>query len=290
MGAPDDYPDKPDEHRRRGRPSPEQPRSMSSRQPPLLEPGKLRPLPGALSCGSRPQASRKAPQRWVHVPLITAGSILLLGGVSLTLTGCGSSPVSLAAAAPTSSAAAQVTDPNGQTCASLDSSGYCPGDDPSTTDPNGQTCASLDSSGYCPGDDPAPSSAAPSMTKQTDTIVFKVEGSGYPSVQYGTDSSDNNPSGGYGPLGDGNLLPWTASMTYDSSALYYYVSAQLQGSGDISDSVTEVVETWCSDGTNKTESFPLAKGQASGGYGIANAEYTGGGTGNATQAESDAGC
>jgi hypothetical protein len=105
-----------------------------------------------------------------------------------------------------------------------------------------------------------------------------------------TDSSENNPSGGYGPLGDGNALPWTASMSYDPSALYYYISAQLEGSGDISDSVTEVVETWCSNGTNKTESFPLANGQASGGYGIASAGYTGDDTGNAVQAESDAGC
>jgi hypothetical protein len=240
-------------------------------------------------------ASRKALRRWMRVLLVTAGSVLLLG-VTLPLAGCDSSspsPTAVAqtAAAPTSSVAAQVTDPLGGTCTSLDSSGYCPGDDPTTvTDPNGQSCASLDSAGYCPGDDPSPSAAAPTMTKQTDTIVFKVEGSGYPSIQYGTDSSDNNPSGGYGPLGDGNPLPWTASAPYDSSALYYYVSAQLEGSGDISDSVTEVVETWCSDGTHHTESFPLASGQASGGYAIASAEYTGGDTGNAGQAESDAGC
>ena len=50
--------------------------------------------------------------------------------------------------------AAQVTDPNGQSCAALDGLGYCPGDDP--TDPNGQSCAALDSLGYCPGDDPTP--------------------------------------------------------------------------------------------------------------------------------------
>jgi hypothetical protein len=50
-----------------------------------------------------------------------------------------------------------------------------------------------------------------------------------------------------------------------------------------------VVTTDCSNGTH-TESFPLANGSASGGYGIAQAEYTGGDTGNTTQAESDAGC
>jgi hypothetical protein len=133
-------------------------------------------------------------------------------------------------------------------------------------------------------------SPAPTMTRQTDVVVFRVSGSGYPSIQYGTDSNNNSPPGGYGPLGNGNALPWSGSVTYDSSALYYYVSAQLQGYGDISDSVTEVITTYCSDGSHKTESFSLASGHASGGYNIALAEYAGGDTGNAQQAESDAGC
>lgn len=133
---------------------------------------------------------------------------------------------------------------------------------------------------------------APTMTKQTDTVVFRVQGSGYPSIQYGTDSDNNQAQGGYGPLGDGNALPWTASMTYNPNALYYVVSAQLEGSGNITDTVTEVITTYCSDGTHKTESFPLASGHASGGYAIASAQYNsmGIGTGNAQQAESDAGC
>jgi hypothetical protein len=138
---------------------------------------------------------------------------------------------------------------------------------------------------------PSPSAApAPTMTRQTDTVLFKVSGSGYPSIQYGSDNNSNSPPGGYGPLGDGNALPWSASLTYDSGALYYAVSAQLEGYGNISDSVTEVITTSCSDGSHKTESFPLASGHASGGYTIAQAEYAGGDTGNATQAESDAGC
>ena len=136
----------------------------------------------------------------------------------------------------------------------------------------------------------SPSAApAPTMTRQVDTVVFKVSGSGYPSVQYGSDSNNNDAPGGYGPLGNGVALPWSESLMYDPSALYYAVSAQLQGYGDISDSVTEVITTYCSDGSSKTESFPLASGQASGGYAIAQAEYTGGDTGNAAQAESDAG-
>jgi hypothetical protein len=120
--------------------------------------------------------------------------------------------------------------------------------------------------------------------------VFKVTGTGYPSIQYGTDSDSRSPAGGYGPLGDGAALPWNAALAYDPDALYYAVTAQLEGSGDISDSVTEVVTTYCSDGTKHAESFPLASGQASGGYNIARAEYAGGDTGNAGQAESDAGC
>jgi hypothetical protein len=81
-------------------------------------------------------------------------------------------------------------------------------------------------------------------------------------------------------------------MSYDPGALYYAVTAQLEGSGSIQDSVTEVVTAWCSGSNPKTESFPLASGSASGGYGIARAEYVGvgGDTGNASQAESDAGC
>ena len=158
------------------------------------------------------------------------------------------------------------------------------------TDPNGKTCPALDSAGYCPGDNPPPPTPTPTMKSQTDTIVFAVTGSGYPSIQYGTDSNNNQASGGYGPLGDGNALPWSASLPYNPSALYYAVTAQLEGYGDISDSVTEVITTYCSNGTHKTESFPLASGHASGGYAIATAEYAGGNTGNSAQAESDAGC
>jgi hypothetical protein len=136
---------------------------------------------------------------------------------------------------------------------------------------------------------PAPS-AEPTMTRQSDDIVVRVEGSGDPSIQYGSDSDSRSPVGGYGPLGDGNPLPWKGTVDYQPNALYYAITAQLEGSGDISDSVTEFVTTWCSDGSKHAESFPLASGHASGGYNIARAEYTGGDTGNATQAESDAGC
>jgi hypothetical protein len=51
-----------------------------------------------------------------------------------------------------------------------------------------------------------------------------------------------------------------------------------------------VVSTYCSDGSHHAESFPPASGHASIGYNIAQVEYAGGDTGNAQQAESDAGC
>ena len=95
------------------------------------------------------------------------------------------------------------------------------------------------------------------------------------------------------PLGSASAEPQSQSnrpRPGQPNALYYAVTAQLEGSGDVSDSVTEVVTTWCSDGHKHAESFPLASGPASGGYNIARAEYAGGDTGNATQAESDAGC
>jgi hypothetical protein len=50
---------------------------------------------------------------------------------------------------------------------------------------------------------------------------------------------------------------------------------------DISDSVNEVITTYCSDGSHTTESFPLASGHCQ-------AEYSNSGS-NAQQAESDAG-
>ena len=221
----------------------------------------------------------KPPRR---LALIAGG----LGALAL-IAACGSSSIPSA-----SSAAPQVTDPAGNVCLALDAAGYCPGDDPTAaaqvTDPSGITCTSLDSQGYCPGDDPAP--AAPTMIRQTDTVVFKVSGNGFPSIQYGTDSSNNQVPGGNGPLGDGVALPWSATMPYDSNALYYAVTAQLEGYGAVSDSVTEVITTKCSGQPAKTESFSLASGNASGGYAIAQAEYAGGDTGNAMQAESDAGC
>lgn len=77
-------------------------------------------------------------------------------------------------------------------------------------------------------------------------VVFKVWGSAPSGVNttYGSDS-DNR---------DGSGLPMTRTLTVNDDALYYSVSAQLQGGGDINCSVTVGGET--------------KKGHASGGYNI----------------------
>lgn len=203
------------------------------------------------------------------------------------LAGCGSSsPPKAAASTATAQTPKSFTDQNGYACSAsqvtiYDGFRHCP-EDPAASGP-----ASPSAPPSASASQPAP---APTMTRQADKVVFKVWGSGYPSIQYGSDSDNNSARGAYGPLGDGNALPWKASLAYDPSALYYAVSAQLEGYGNIRDSVTEVITTYCSDGSHHTEIFPLASGHASGGYAIAQAEYAGGDTGNATQAESDAGC
>lgn len=85
-------------------------------------------------------------------------------------------------------------------------------------------------------------------------VVFKVWGSA-PSgaeVTYGSDSDSRQGSG----------LPMTKTLTLNDEALYYQVSAQLMGGGDINCSVTV---------NGKTK-----KGHASGGYNICTAQLNGG--------------
>lgn len=98
-----------------------------------------------------------------------------------------------------------------------------------------------------PADDKAPAGK----------VVFKVWGSA-PSgvdVNYGSDSDSRQGAG----------LPMTKTLKLDSEALYYNVSAQLQGGGDINCSVTV-------NGQSK-------KGHASGNYNICSAQLNGGITG-----------
>lgn len=108
---------------------------------------------------------------------------------------------------------------------------------------------------------------------RTDRIVYTVTGTGYPSVQYGSDSNTVDVPGGYGPLGDGVALPFTASQRNDPNALYFAVSAQLEGGGDITATVTEVQTTVYKDGHSVRHVTRLAHAHAAGGYAIANAQY-----------------
>jgi hypothetical protein len=111
---------------------------------------------------------------------------------------------------------------------------------------------------------------------RTDRIVYTVTGSGYPSVQYGSDSNTVDVPGGYGPLGDGVALPFSASQRPDGNALYYDVTAQLEGGGDIAATVTEVRTTVYKDGHSVEHTTQLAHAHAAGGYAIANAESVSG--------------
>ncbi|MER5945555.1 hypothetical protein ABT127_05795 [Streptomyces sp. NPDC001904] len=89
-------------------------------------------------------------------------------------------------------------------------------------------------------------------------VVFKVWGSAPSGVSttYGSDSDNRNGAG----------LPMTKTLSVEDDALYFHVSAQLQGGGDINCSVTV-------DGHTK-------KGHASGGYNICmaqvNSDFSGG--------------
>jgi hypothetical protein len=133
----------------------------------------------------------------------------------------------------------QQTDPNGQQCASLDSQGYCPGDDPQQTDPNGNTCASLDSQGYCPGHDPQP-----------DKVTFIVSGS-YASVTYGPAGSNYTGS-----------VPMDVTETIPGQPpIYYAIDAQLQGGGTVSCKIEVNGQT-------------ISQGTAQGGYNIATCEIS----------------
>ena len=71
------------------------------------------------------------------------------------------------------------------------------------------------------------------MTRQTDVIVFRVSGTGYPTIQYGSDSNSND-------LPNGTALPWSGTVTYNPAPCTTRFPRSSRGYGDISDSVTEV--------------------------------------------------
>ncbi|MFD7603099.1 MmpS family transport accessory protein [Streptomyces mirabilis] len=104
---------------------------------------------------------------------------------------------------------------------------------------------------------PAAAKATPKKAEPAapaDKVVFKVWGSAPAGVDitYGSDSDNLQGRG----------LPMTKTLTLKDDAMYYNVTAQLQGGGDIHCSVTV-------DGKTKS-------GHASGGYNICNAQLSGG--------------
>jgi hypothetical protein len=117
-----------------------------------------------------------------------------------------------------------------------------------------------------------PAAGPITVTRTTTRVVFKVWGTGTPSIMYGSDSDNLSPSGNLGPLGDGNALPWKATMPYRDGALYYMVNAQLEGGGDIRCSVGIRVTDYYSDGTHISRGKVVERGHAIGGYNICDAQ------------------
>jgi hypothetical protein len=122
----------------------------------------------------------------------------------------------------------------------------------------------------------ATASAAPAVTvtRTVTKIVFRVTGSAPDgaNITYGSDSNNISPPGTLGVLGNGTPLPFAASLRYHTSALYYDVDAQLQGSGNIRCSVSAKVTRYWSDGTHLTRSKIIARGHAENGYNICDAQ------------------
>ena len=105
--------------------------------------------------------------------------------------------------------------------------------------------------------------ATPSVNPAT-KVTFIVTGQGNPSITYGSDSDNRDGGGQLGQMGDGNALPWSRSLTFSGDALYYSISAQLEGGGDIS---CKIVVTGPGD-----EPLTVASGHASGSYNICSAQ------------------
>lgn len=109
-----------------------------------------------------------------------------------------------------------------------------------------------------------PAVAASSAPPAVVTVHFSVTGTGAPSITYGSDSDNRTPPGTAGPLGDGVPLPWHGHLRFDAAAQYYDISAQLEGSGNIS------CRIWITAPGYQT--LTVARGHASGGYNICDAQ------------------
>lgn len=110
---------------------------------------------------------------------------------------------------------------------------------------------------------PAVAATTPTASPPT-TVTFTVTGTGDPSITYGTDSDNRDGGGTAGTLGDGNTLPWTRSLSFDGTAQYYFIDAQLEGTGDIS---CKIVVTGPGD-----QPLTVSSGHAAGSYNICSAQ------------------
>ena len=109
------------------------------------------------------------------------------------------------------------------------------------------------------------------MTSVTKRIVFAVSGSAPDGVDitYGSDSINDSPPGNGGTT---ISLPWSGHLRYNSNALYYDVTAQLQGGGHLNCGVYVEVINHYSDGTQAKAEKRIAHGSASGSFNICDAE------------------
>jgi hypothetical protein len=116
--------------------------------------------------------------------------------------------------------------------------------------------------------------APPHVKWTAKRIVFRVRGyapSGV-SITYGSDSDNRSPQGGMGPLGDGTAVPWEASVKYHADDLYYSLTAQLEGGGNVTAKVYVKLIQHMSDGTTRSGMKVCDTGHASGSYNIADAQ------------------
>lgn len=107
--------------------------------------------------------------------------------------------------------------------------------------------------------------ASPSRTVVRQWIGWQCKVTGDPAdVTYGNDSDEHQGTG-----------PMRATMPASAGAYYWYCQAQLQGYGTVKAKVLEVTATRWSDGHTTRTRKVVAHATGSGGYAIANAEYTG---------------
>ena len=116
--------------------------------------------------------------------------------------------------------------------------------------------------------------ATPDVVRTRTRIIFTVSGSAPQGadIMYGSDSDNRSPQGGLGFDGSGSAVPWSGSLRYRNGDLYYDVTAQLDGGGNIRCAVRMKMTAWYSDGTHRSKSETLARGYASGGYNICDAQ------------------